>query len=748
MNLVLNVEAGAGTSKAAGATAVMQLASGGDAARMLEIGQTMSWPGDVRSGFEAHSSSGGTSFQSKWQFMLRAWGAGNGAAGEAESTNEYGAAKIETAVATGDGAPNQSIAPSPTTADAFAGMSTTVARRSPPPVTVLSLESTQPQCNGTASSGRPEASVRLVENHTQKPLRSQNPEASGRVSETRKAISKRQESAAENPVTVSPASSPVFAAPGETNLAAHFAAPAAIAIQAQAAPAESSAPPELRAEVDISARVDSSAALELRTGTVTSVPAESRIAMEAVPQTVSFRFAESSAAPEFRTDAVTSVPAASTTAPEIKSEDGSSDRMAQEEGSRSETAVPPAVPVMQAASQTETVRLSVSQRTAAPGRQTDSSLPDAPEPHMTASQSMPLGEKTSGTLSAASNRLARSGENAPVVSSRMTGSQQYDSAQHSIQPQRIEPSESREVRETSVQVENIPVANIQAANIQVANIQAASFKVANAPSSNSEAPRQVESGRSGFVEAPTANAASQWSLDSSGLAMGEAHNAAVPEARAGATNTSAKRSSAQTVNPTAVASGWAHAPESAQAAAITKPNAAGIGDRTQLPTAREPFSALDMGTGVSAPRWTHAGGHQAEAGFEDPALGWVGVRADLNGGSVHAALVPATAEAGQMLGAHMAGLNAYLADQHSPVAVLTLADSAVGAGTAGTEQHMQQGAGHNAEAGSSPHAETSQRSGNLAAADAPAQLAQMPAGVLDTGFPGEGWHGRNISVMA
>ncbi len=701
MNLALNVEGGSETSKAAGATTVMQLAGGGDAARMLEVSQNMSWPADVRGGFEAHSHSGGTSFQSNWQLMLRALGAGNGMAGEAESTNKYGATGIEIDGATGDRALDQGNASFPATADALAGLSTTVARRSPPAVTVRSLESTQPQSDAMAHSARPQAPIRSVENHAQEPLRSRDPEASGKVPEPRNSISKRQESAAENPVPVSPASA-VFAAPGDTNLPAPIAAPAAIAIQAQAAPAESSAPPELRAEVDISARADSSAA------------------------------------PEFRTDAVTFVPAASTTAPEFKSEVASSDRMAQEKGSTSETAVPPAVPVMQVASQTETVRLSVSQRIAAPGRQADSSLPDAPQSHMTASQSRPLGEKTSGTFSAASNQTAWGRENAPAVPSGMTGSKHYDSAQHLIQPQQIEPSESREVRETSVQVANIPVANIEAATV----------RSTNDPSANSGELRQVESGRSGFVEAPTANAANQWSLDSSGLATSESRNVAVPETKAGATNTSMKRSSAQTVNPTAVASGWAHAPESVQAGAITKPNAAGIGDRTPLPTAREPFSAPDMGTAVSAPRWTHAGGHQAEAGFEDPALGWVGVRADLNGGSVHAALVPATAEAGQALDAHMAGLSAYLADQHSPVAVLTLADSAVGTGTAGAEQHMQQGAGQNAEAGSSTHAETSQQSGNLAMADATAQLAQMPAGVLDTGLLGEGSRGRHISVMA
>jgi hypothetical protein len=650
----------------------MQLADGDAAARMLEVGQQMSWPADVRSGLEAHASSGGTSFQSSWQLMLRALGTGNGIAGEAESANECGATEIETADATGTPTTNQGIAPLPENADAFAGLSTPVAWNSPHAVTVRSFVSTQPQSRATASSSWPQVSIRAVEHDKHGPVRSQRSEASGKVPETRNAIRERQESAAQNPVTGSPASA-LFAAPGDTNLPAPIAAPASNAIPVQAVP-------------------------------------------------------------EFRPDAVTSERTASSGASEFRSEDGSSDCIAQETDDTSETAGPPAAPEMEAASQTETVWLPVSQRIAAPGRKADSSLPDAPQSHLTASQSRPLGEKTSGTISATSSQPAWGGKDAPAVSPGATGSQQNNGPQHSLQAQQIESSESREVREVNARVANNPVANIPAASV----------RAAKAPSANSGEPLQVESIRSGLIEAPTASAANQWSLESSSLTTGQAHNAAVPEAKVSATNTSAKGSSAQMVNAATVATGWAQAPESMQVAAITKPNAAGIGDRTPLPAAREPFSALDMGTAVSAPRWTHAGGHQAEAGFEDPALGWVGVRADLNGGSVHAELVPATAEAGQTLGAHMAGLSAYLTEQHSPVAVLTLADSPVGAGSAGAEQHMQQGAGQNADAGGSTHAETSQQGGNLAAA----QLAQMPAGVLDTEPPAEGSRGWHISVIA
>jgi hypothetical protein len=51
----------------------------------------------------------------------------------------------------------------------------------------------------------------------------------------------------------------------------------------------------------------------------------------------------------------------------------------------------------------------------------------------------------------------------------------------------------------------------------------------------------------------------------------------------------------------------------------------------------------------------------------------VGVRADSGGGSVHASLVPGSAEAAQTLGSHLAGLNDYLAERHPAVGTVTVA---------------------------------------------------------------------------
>jgi hypothetical protein len=116
--------------------------------------------------------------------------------------------------------------------------------------------------------------------------------------------------------------------------------------------------------------------------------------------------------------------------------------------------------------------------------------------------------------------------------------------------------------------------------------------------------------------------------------------------------------------------------------------------KTMAPGAHETFAALD-GDPSRGPAWLHANAHSAEAGFEDPALGWVSVRAGMAAGGVHAAVVPGTAEAAQSLGAHMAGLNNYLSAQRTPVHTLTLASPGTDAGPQngpsqnGTAQHGQ-----------------------------------------------------------
>ncbi|HVI05994.1 MAG TPA: hypothetical protein VM711_07880, partial [Sphingomicrobium sp.] len=70
----------------------------------------------------------------------------------------------------------------------------------------------------------------------------------------------------------------------------------------------------------------------------------------------------------------------------------------------------------------------------------------------------------------------------------------------------------------------------------------------------------------------------------------------------------------------------------------------------------EPFIAWDSAGAPAASAWRAAGPHTAEAGFQDPTLGWVGVRAQTVASAVHATVIASSAEAGQSLAAHVSGL--------------------------------------------------------------------------------------------
>ena len=127
-------------------------------------------------------------------------------------------------------------------------------------------------------------------------------------------------------------------------------------------------------------------------------------------------------------------------------------------------------------------------------------------------------------------------------------------------------------------------------------------------------------------------------------------------------------------------------------------NETGMAAESMGSGARDTFSALDgPQAGRGMPTWLHAGARQAEAGFEDPSLGWVGVRAGLSASGVHAAVLSGSPEAAQVLGSHMAGLSAHLAGQHIPVETVSMgafADRGVDSGAMqpGTGQGQQQGA--------------------------------------------------------
>jgi hypothetical protein len=167
-------------------------------------------------------------------------------------------------------------------------------------------------------------------------------------------------------------------------------------------------------------------------------------------------------------------------------------------------------------------------------------------------------------------------------------------------------------------------------------------------------------------------------------------------------------------------------------------------------SASETFAALDAGTGGGKTSWIHAGKQSAEAGFEDPALGWVSVRADLGAGGIHAAVVPGSAEAAQALGGHMAGLNEWLAERHTPVQSLTMtAPQGAGAdsdASRGMRQGTQQGGGQNAEQGSYPGPQPESQP-NVAPISATAPREANGGRPRETGLQ-SGPTGLHISVMA
>ncbi len=192
----------------------------------------------------------------------------------------------------------------------------------------------------------------------------------------------------------------------------------------------------------------------------------------------------------------------------------------------------------------------------------------------------------------------------------------------------------------------------------------------------------------------------------------------------------------------------AQIPSGAHQAASTPGGSATQASSAPVAPARETFAELDAGSAVGAPRWTHAADRQVEGGFEDPALGWVGVKADMSGGSVHAVLMPGTSDAAQVLGAHMAGLSAHLVEQHSQVSTLTMAHS--GTGGSGAGQSMQQGAGQNQNPGSgdSAHAQWSPQTSNTEGVDMPAERTTVHGDTPEAMLTPSAIRGAHISVMA
>ncbi len=175
-------------------------------------------------------------------------------------------------------------------------------------------------------------------------------------------------------------------------------------------------------------------------------------------------------------------------------------------------------------------------------------------------------------------------------------------------------------------------------------------------------------------------------------------------------------------------------------------------------TPGDTFAALDAASGAEKSVWIHADAHQAEAGFEDPSLGWVGVRADTSGGGIHAELVAGSSDAAQALSSHMEGLNEYLTEQHTPVATLTLSSPGGWSGAGGGQSSGQNGEQQTQQGTEQQTAQTAALSfssslsgtttgSRTAQAAAAAALSGWSAG-QDGSAAAAGLGGTYISVMA
>lgn len=154
------------------------------------------------------------------------------------------------------------------------------------------------------------------------------------------------------------------------------------------------------------------------------------------------------------------------------------------------------------------------------------------------------------------------------------------------------------------------------------------------------------------------------------------------------------------------------------------------------------FAALDSGNAGGSAAWTQTGSHAAEAGYRDPVLGWVSVRAEQDASGVHATVIPVSQDAAQSLGTHLAGLSAYLAEHNSAVNSVAItspdasaAGMSMGQGMSSQSGQGQQSAGQDTLA-SNVDFGAMERSGAISSSSTAAAMASL------------GSSGTYISVLA
>ena len=278
----------------------------------------------------------------------------------------------------------------------------------------------------------------------------------------------------------------------------------------------------------------------------------------------------------------------------------------------------------------------------------------------------------------------------------------------------------------------------------------------NSSSSSAMHPKAGSAAHPGLDAGSAASAATVSGTAQAGVdATQDAGKSTLEHAASRSSSHDADRETASTVTPVVSAPPAAIDGAAARAASAHGSTPSGSGHSqtaastaTTASSATDTFSALDRGSSVGTPAWTHAGGQHAEAGFEDPALGWVGVRADLSTGGIHATLVPSSADAAQTLSGHLAGLSSHLTEQQTSVASLSMASPGDGGIDSGTGQQMQQGAEGQAQGSSSGDAQSGRQAEASFAAGTPTRAvtaeSSVPATLTSTGD----LRGTRISVMA
>jgi hypothetical protein len=152
------------------------------------------------------------------------------------------------------------------------------------------------------------------------------------------------------------------------------------------------------------------------------------------------------------------------------------------------------------------------------------------------------------------------------------------------------------------------------------------------------------------------------------------------------------------------------------------------------------FAALDAAAPSPSSLFTHAGARHAEAGYLDPSLGWVGIRADVSGGALHAAIVPASSQAADILGAHLPALHAYVSQQHGQESTIDMS----------WQHNTNTGSGFQQPSQQDQHASAGDDLKGAMAGSSPASVAQPSsfASFDGSGAPPPVPGGRYISVLA